>query len=1393
MMLINKGYYRKYSRYFSIFLICILLIGGVIPSSLGIKAFAEGIEDGFKITKAKMTLNDKPINEITEPIKQNATVKLEYTWALDNEYDAQAGNKISVPLPDELNYGTDKITGDLVDENSEKYGTWTMDPSTKNLELELGELPTERSNVHGTVQLNLKFTVDTMVVDIPYELKIPLSGGAEQSYIINFEIPSGPVVKKSGTQSSTDANVLTWTVDINRNLETVSLPIVSDKIDSLLGYEENSLKVYELTPKSDGSVVADANPIADTNYDVVYDGVPNLLTVAFKAPIDHAYRLVYDTRIQPETIDTSKTSFAYSNHVSFHNASDTAMVQVTRKPLIIKGGQADRAFNANKIAWSINVNQSLYSLTNAKVEDSIPTGLTIDESSIKVYKMPEKTPVNSEEYTIGYDDGNKKITLDFKNIINQEYLVEYDTSVNSDTKKNNNSSIAFTNNAKLSHEFKGDTKVNTANKTVTLAKGAAIKKSGVASIGYNNEKYITWTVDLNLSEIDLNTAIFSDVIGPNHKLDKDSIKIYPLSIDNSKTNNNITLGSELNNGADYNVNLDSTDSDHKFSVDFGSNIKTPYRIVYKTVITDKNTQDFTNSAYIGPIGGTPNVTAKITPTIANTFAKVNTGVNYATKELTWKITVNPIQQGIENLVITDTFTPGLQMTDKQLKDLVVKKGDVPLEKDTDYTLTPTVPDSKIKGFVVSFQDKGHIVNEQIYTIEYGTTMDPDVLSNNGDLTYKNTAVFTFDGGSQTKTATPTISPNALHNGSKSGMLDTANKKINWTIYTNFLSKNLNHFEVTDTIQGNQKLVVDSIKIYEYAINASGAITVGNLIDPDAAGFSIEKADDGKSFKITYPDSINSPYLVTYSTAFVGISQTVYNNTAQTNKDESYSANVNYADGDKFVSKTGTRVGTTYVNWQITLNKSQSMISSFTLTDRLSEGLELVKDSFIVKKANNTEVDFGTLFTLNVRPRALSTDPQVFDLISKKPIAESYTIDYKTNLILDEILENKVFNNVIFDGEQVISGVRQSTVPIVYTFVTGSGTGTGEVGSFTLKKVDESGNPLKGARFEFYKGTKFIGELITDQNGEAKANRLKYASYSLKEIEAPVGYQIINPNVNFTINNTSEQLITVRNDNLRTLEIIKNEKSKPTEFLKNAVFEIKNDVLLHTITTDSTGKASVILPYGTYKVKEITAPSGYIKDSKEFVITIAQGDKMEDGITPQLVYTLMVENEKIINSGGSKTDPKPDSKPDPKPEQKPDPQPQSKKEEHKTPQETPTDGKVKVPDGSKPEVKAPPTNGKVTINEDGKWIYTPNPGFTGKDKFTLTVIDPDSGSEDIIIEIETEKVPLAAVDANQSPQTGQGHLPQTGQGVPWISMILGIAMVLIGGYLVYIKKRLKSRN
>lgn len=219
----------------------------------------------------------------------------------------------------------------------------------------------------------------------------------------------------------------------------------------------------------------------------------------------------------------------------------------------------------------------------------------------------------------------------------------------------------------------------------------------------------------------------------------------------------------------------------------------------------------------------------------------------------------------------------------------------------------------------------------------------------------------------------------------------------------------------------------------------------------------------------------------------------------------------------------------------------------------------------------------------------------------------------------------------------------------------------------LVKVDESGNPLKGAKFKLLvrRGSEYVelknkdtlksedkkleifsdeskdsekkddknkeekssdeGLYISNESGEIIINDIKRGDYIFREVEAPAGYLIKNIDTRFTITDKSVELRVVnsktpekdrgRHDFMKT-----DEAKKPLGgamfkvMTKNAdgKFEpVKKDGKDYIVTSGDNGKFAVEdMDYGKYYLVEIKAPQGFILLSEpvEFEIKKQADDK-----------------------------------------------------------------------------------------------------------------------------------------------------------------------------------------
>ena len=78
---------------------------------------------------------------------------------------------------------------------------------------------------------------------------------------------------------------------------------------------------------------------------------------------------------------------------------------------------------------------------------------------------------------------------------------------------------------------------------------------------------------------------------------------------------------------------------------------------------------------------------------------------------------------------------------------------------------------------------------------------------------------------------------------------------------------------------------------------------------------------------------------------------------------------------------------------------------------------------------------------------------------------------------------------------------------VYTFYRGGGEAQGYVFTIKIKKTDEAGNALQGAKFDVIRDRTglVVGQLETDSQGEAEVGNLLKDTYTIRETAAPAGF------------------------------------------------------------------------------------------------------------------------------------------------------------------------------------------------------------------------------------------------------------------------------------------------
>lgn len=167
----------------------------------------------------------------------------------------------------------------------------------------------------------------------------------------------------------------------------------------------------------------------------------------------------------------------------------------------------------------------------------------------------------------------------------------------------------------------------------------------------------------------------------------------------------------------------------------------------------------------------------------------------------------------------------------------------------------------------------------------------------------------------------------------------------------------------------------------------------------------------------------------------------------------------------------------------------------------------------------------------------------------------------------------------------------------------------------LIKVDKDTRiPIANVEFDVYAiiDDQFIyyTTVTTDENGECTFT-LPFGKYELREKKTDKRYVLSNETteIDLTTDDIAEILeIEITNEIIKNrISIVKtNEKGEPLANAKYGVYDLTTDKLVVMGTSDENGIIDFgLLPYGSYYIKEIEAPKGYMLSSDEIKFSVTE--------------------------------------------------------------------------------------------------------------------------------------------------------------------------------------------
>ncbi|MDO4282849.1 MAG: SpaA isopeptide-forming pilin-related protein [Clostridia bacterium] len=216
-------------------------------------------------------------------------------------------------------------------------------------------------------------------------------------------------------------------------------------------------------------------------------------------------------------------------------------------------------------------------------------------------------------------------------------------------------------------------------------------------------------------------------------------------------------------------------------------------------------------------------------------------------------------------------------------------------------------------------------------------------------------------------------------------------------------------------------------------------------------------------------------------------------------------------------------------------------------------------------------------------------------------------------------------NVIMD-----STLREFRIESTNELVTKTVTNKTISGGLKIIKIDDTGSPIEGVKFQILNSNKSVVKTITtDANGIATLENLSIGTYYYKEISGPTDIVIDSNEYAFNINHTSDVITKEIVNNVAKAKIKITKNSTENTPISNVKFQIldSNKNVVDTITTDTNGIAtSKDLKLGTYYYKEIEAPANVVMDTAEYEFKLTQDKQV---LSKTVINEIVKEKLKIV--------------------------------------------------------------------------------------------------------------------------------------------------------------------
>ncbi len=322
--------------------------------------------------------------------------------------------------------------------------------------------------------------------------------------IATINSPAGDNGNKSGQAVNRTDKTIDWEINANYLSETYTNYTLSDTIpDDNVGnvhyhqaLVQDSIKVYKYTINASGNKSADGVELVEGLNDGDYT-IVSITEIGFEiginGSIDYPVRVKYTTKLINDSVNTySNTAVLNGDRSVSASVSHDDYDAFASKSYIYTSNQA-------KIDWTVEVNESLSSINNGKLVDTLSVGHEFDPSSIEVLKQPGDQAVDAGEYSVNIETidiatGQERMTLSFTSLIDDQYTINYITNIFVDTNQTISNNASFSGDGIVSYDDADDEE-----QAIAITAGYA---AALATREADNPK-----IDITITKVDGDNAL----------------------------------------------------------------------------------------------------------------------------------------------------------------------------------------------------------------------------------------------------------------------------------------------------------------------------------------------------------------------------------------------------------------------------------------------------------------------------------------------------------------------------------------------------------------------------------------------------------------------------------------------------------------------------------------------------------------------------------------------------------------------------------------------------------------------------------------------------------------------------------------------------------------------